>query len=343
MDDPAERRRVDPGRRLADRRVALTPRQRQVLDLVSAGAPNKEIAERLAVSEQAAKQQVSTLLDKFDVKSRAALVSSALALQVTGQRATDLPLEYLFDRAPMAIALLSGADHVFRAVNGTFTEIFGDRRGWIGLPLSDLLTKRERIALAPVDLVYRSGRPVQRVELPVTISDLDGHTVERFLTVTLHPTRDRAGNVAGLIFFGLDVTEQVLLRRRVEALAAEKKAILEQLPPTVSVVVVDRMGRPAFGSGPLRDLLGPGLDPAAPFARHVARIGARWAATGLPLSETNSPSVRALRGEATESEVVFQPADGGPEAHAYVSARPLRDLNGEIMSAVMVFEIRRAT
>lgn len=55
----------------------LTARQRQVLKLLPRGHTNKEIAERLGISEQAAKVQVSKLLRKFGVQNRAALAAIA--------------------------------------------------------------------------------------------------------------------------------------------------------------------------------------------------------------------------------------------------------------------------
>lgn len=55
----------------------LTARQRQVLRLLPEGHTNKEIAQRLGISEQAAKVQISKLLRKFGVHNRAALAAIA--------------------------------------------------------------------------------------------------------------------------------------------------------------------------------------------------------------------------------------------------------------------------
>ncbi|HEV2009802.1 MAG TPA: LuxR C-terminal-related transcriptional regulator [Candidatus Limnocylindria bacterium] len=206
MAPSAERRRSQPGRRFADFWLSLTPRQRLVLDLVSTGASNKEIATKLGTSEQAAKQQVSKLLARFGVESRTGLARSALAIRITGQRASDLPLEYLFDLAPMAMAITTGPEHVFRAVNRTFTELFGDRDGWLGLSLRDVLTPAEAALIPFVDAIYRLGDRLQREGLPIRWSDPDGGAVDRTLTMTIQPTKDATGAVTGLVFFGLDVT-----------------------------------------------------------------------------------------------------------------------------------------
>jgi non-specific serine/threonine protein kinase len=48
----------------------LTPREREVLDLVAEGLTNREIAERLVVTEGTAKNHVHSILGKLEVTSR---------------------------------------------------------------------------------------------------------------------------------------------------------------------------------------------------------------------------------------------------------------------------------
>lgn len=66
--------------RLAERagRPALTPREIQVLDLISRGMRNKEIATALAVSEETIHVHVRNILAKLKVKDRTAAVNVAL-------------------------------------------------------------------------------------------------------------------------------------------------------------------------------------------------------------------------------------------------------------------------
>jgi DNA-binding CsgD family transcriptional regulator len=55
----------------------LTERQAAVLGFIELGLTNKEIAQRLGISENGVKGHVARLLSKFDVPSRAALAASA--------------------------------------------------------------------------------------------------------------------------------------------------------------------------------------------------------------------------------------------------------------------------
>jgi DNA-binding NarL/FixJ family response regulator len=75
---------VAPAERQASRlapspRVALSPRERDVLALVAEGRSNKAIAEALYVSPNTVKTHVASLLRKHDVGSRAHLAALAAA------------------------------------------------------------------------------------------------------------------------------------------------------------------------------------------------------------------------------------------------------------------------
>ena len=62
--------------------LPLSPREREILGLVSAGASNKEIADRLCLAEGTVKNHVTSILVKLDVRDRtqAALRARALGL-----------------------------------------------------------------------------------------------------------------------------------------------------------------------------------------------------------------------------------------------------------------------
>ncbi|MBP7002080.1 alpha/beta fold hydrolase [Amaricoccus sp.] len=68
-----------PARRPALDGAGLTPAEAAVLDLMAAGLDNRAIAARLGKREKTVRNQVSTILDKLGVESRAQAIVAALA------------------------------------------------------------------------------------------------------------------------------------------------------------------------------------------------------------------------------------------------------------------------
>ena len=62
--------RTAPASAADDEPFGLTPRERQVLALVAAGATNREIGQQLYMAEKTASVHVSRILAKLDVRSR---------------------------------------------------------------------------------------------------------------------------------------------------------------------------------------------------------------------------------------------------------------------------------
>jgi DNA-binding NarL/FixJ family response regulator len=61
----------------AARPFGLTPREREVLSLVVEGCPNKEIAQRFAVSEETIKHHLTRMFDKVGAANRLELALTA--------------------------------------------------------------------------------------------------------------------------------------------------------------------------------------------------------------------------------------------------------------------------
>ena len=72
-----QRRRDTPGK--GDERLGrVTPRERQIVDLLSAGASNKEIAKRLNVTERTVKAHLTAIFRKLGLSGRLQLALFAL-------------------------------------------------------------------------------------------------------------------------------------------------------------------------------------------------------------------------------------------------------------------------
>src|SRR5258708_5438504 len=64
------------------RRLGISPRELEVLDLISRGHSNQEIADRLFVSLNTVKTHTSNLFSKLDVKRRTQAIQKAKKLQL---------------------------------------------------------------------------------------------------------------------------------------------------------------------------------------------------------------------------------------------------------------------
>jgi DNA-binding CsgD family transcriptional regulator len=67
---------------VADPEAALTPREREVLELMAEGASNKMIARALGISVHTAKFHVGSVIDKLDATGRTDAVAQAARLGV---------------------------------------------------------------------------------------------------------------------------------------------------------------------------------------------------------------------------------------------------------------------
>jgi DNA-binding NarL/FixJ family response regulator len=73
-----EQRRQDAPGKSDDRLERVTPRERQIVDLLSAGASNKEIAKRLNVTERTVKAHLTAIFRKLGLAGRLQLALFAL-------------------------------------------------------------------------------------------------------------------------------------------------------------------------------------------------------------------------------------------------------------------------
>ena len=348
MDDEArlglsdERRHVPHrprpfGRRAGDQ-VELTERQREVLQLVADGLENKEIAGLLGISEQGVKQQVSVLLKKFDAPSRATLARTALTMKLLGTtaRSTDIPLEYLFDRAPLLIGMTGGPEHRVVLVNRAVRDLFGERQ-YIGLPLREAFQDAEAGVFAHLARIYDTGQAYRTNEQRVRFTLPDGMSREVYLSFIAEPRRSASGAVDGVVFYGWDITENVRMRERLHRLTVEQRTLVEQLP--VGVVYTDERGHPVLVNPVARRILGGTFDPDRPMYAQLDDWKVRLTADGTPLGPAAAPSARALAGWPFDGECDMTSPDGR-ELRLHVSARPLHDERGKVTGAVLLLTER---
>jgi DNA-binding CsgD family transcriptional regulator len=191
----------------------LTPRQDQVLDRVIRGLENKQIARELGVSEQAVKEHVSGLLQRFHVPNRAALAEAGTARRITGAHPVEPSwLQYLFSEAPVMIAMLRGPEHTVEIANEAYRRACGGR-DFIGRPLREVFPEISSEMLAIYDEVFATGVPEIKHEIPARFLR-DGRPELGWGSFAFQPLRGDDGEINGVMVFCLDVTDQVRAREQ---------------------------------------------------------------------------------------------------------------------------------
>jgi signal transduction histidine kinase len=118
---------------------------------------------------------------------------------------------------PGFVAILSGPDHVFDYVNDAYVAMVGQRQ-FLGHSVRQVFPELESQGFYELlDQVYASGEPFSARGLPVRLA---GEATERYIDFLFQPICDDAGQVSGIFAGGYDITDQVRIEKRREALLA---------------------------------------------------------------------------------------------------------------------------
>ena len=322
-------RRRGGGRRLTDRQSAI-------LDMVGEGLGNKDIAQRLTISEQAVKEHVSALLRRLGVPNRAGLAEAAAMLRIVGS--TEVSSEWmhlLFLHAPMLVALLEGPEHRFVAVNEAYRRAAGSQE-LVGRTIREVVPDIDEAGLVKViDESFASGEPRSATDVPARWRRAATPEWQTgYITALVQPMFRADGSVGGVIFFGIDVSAEVEARNTARELADERRVVRDQLPSGVISVARDgaitdlnAVGQQILGVG--GEVVGQGAWDTIVF--HDVR-------TGQPIPLEQRPLHRALRGErVAPGDYIGLVTASGQKIPLRVSAAPLFDADGKVRGAVAVF------
>ncbi|MCA1665406.1 MAG: PAS domain-containing protein, partial [Myxococcales bacterium] len=220
----------------------------------------------------------------------------------------------------------------FTVANGRYRELVG-RRDVVGKTLAEALPELAGQGFDKLlDGVRASGTPYVAHEALVRLDRRGNGVLEDvFVDFVYQPLRDAAGAVFGIMAHAVDTSEQVFARRRIEALAAEREAMLSQIAD--GIITYDRDGRIAFANDAARALM-PALEVGKTVADQRAHVPIlQLDGTMFPPGE--SPSGRARRGERVlDVEWLSGPADG-ERRRLQGSAVPVVDRTGAQIGVVV--------
>lgn len=274
---------------------------------------------RFHTAESGRRYTPADLIVAEELARRAALAMENAKLYRDGQAALQLRdwalseatlerarLHGIFQQAPAHICILRGSQHVVSMANRLFLESVGNRP-IVGIPMREGLPELEQQGF--VDLlnqVYRTGLSHEGKEEPAwTRRTPGGPREERLFNFVCQPMRDAEGAVEGILVYAMDVTQEVMARRRTEALATRQAAVAG-------------LGQRLMEDG-LADLYEVAVSVAA------ETLGAPIGELVETISDEQLLVVRAARGVGTMGEVLLcaERARPGPAGFALQTRTPV--------------------
>jgi PAS domain S-box-containing protein len=171
------------------------------------------------------------------------------ALQMQRQRFLDLHAQ-----APSCMGILKGPDHIFEMANPRYLKLIG-KTDIIGKKAKELFPELESQGLfAAVDHVYATGETFSANEMLVRIDfSGTGQLKDTYLNFIYQAHRDIENNIDGIHFFVIDVTEQVLSRRKIEESEKKYRQIVETA--NEGIWLIDENNRTTFVNNKLCEIL----------------------------------------------------------------------------------------
>ncbi len=226
---------------------------------IHAGGPHARWVEARGQAQFDASGKVvslaGTLMDvtarKGAQREREALLGREAAARAEAEKSRSR-LAGLIENAPVFVCSTRGPTHIFEMANPRYLQLVRRSEEIIGLPVAEAMPEVvEQGFVRLLDGVFATGKPYVGKEILVQLARSEGGgTEEVYVTFIYQPRKEASGAVIGIDTFGFEVTEQVLARQRVEALAqrvrageAQLRLVTDAMPVLVSFVGADQRYR----------------------------------------------------------------------------------------------------
>lgn len=148
----------------------------------------------------------------------------------------------MFAEAPVTMAILKGKEHVFESANELYYK-FSGRTNILGRSVRAVFPEAEGQGIFELmDQTFNTGKSYSVQERLIQL-DVKGHGQKEnlYLSFMFQPYRNEEGAVEGIFYFGVDVTEQVQARKKIEESQKQYVSLMENLP--AAVYTCDAAGR----------------------------------------------------------------------------------------------------
>lgn len=194
------------------------------------------------------------------------------------QKAQDIQSRFrsVTEQSPIAIALLKGRDMVIELGNDKIFEMWGKDSSVTGKRIIDALPEIDgQVFLPMLEKVYDTGESFYGYDILAKLN-YNGELRDVYFDFTYSPLRDDDNNVTGIIVMAADVTERVLINKKIIDSEAKFRSLIEAAPAGIGLFVgrdlivempnqmfIDIVGKgPNIAGKPLREVM-PELDSQA--------------------------------------------------------------------------------
>jgi K+-sensing histidine kinase KdpD len=315
---------------------------------------------QFALSLQTAQQAIDT-----GVFVLVGLTMSVVASRIEGARAEAVRarerLHDLFMQAPANIAILHGPDLRFELANPSYLQT-AHRSAVLGKTVREVFPEAEQEPfMQMLEQVYATGTPFMGTEVWAQMrAQGNGTLTEGFFNFVCQPTRAPNGQMDGVMIHGIEVTEQVRARQRIEELVkqleAEKEALqqsqqeaaarAEQLEAVFEAMaegmsLYDGSGQLLRMNQAAREFLRLAAHPDYPSLPREQR--ASWLSLrdeqGRVLPKDQWPLTRVLQGEVLKGRQALDVRVSDRSGHEFqfsISGAPIRNQHGCIWGAALL-------
>ena len=149
---------------------------------------------------------------------------------------SDSNLHNIFMQMPAAICMLRGSQHIFHLANDRYMQLVGDR-DCIGKPIREAFPELEGQGFFELlDGIYETRKPFIGNEMPVKLDKGNGEFENQYFNFVYQPSYDTNGSMDGIIIHAVEVTEQVLARKKIEESEKRFRILVEQAITPISIL-----------------------------------------------------------------------------------------------------------
>ena len=240
-------------------------------------------------------------------------------------------LQDIYNHIPSGMGIVKGSEYTFELANSLYLKLI-NKKNIVGKTVIEVMPElKSQGIIELLDSVYTTGEPFIATEKLFQF-DINGDKklVDKYLNLLFQVNRDNQGSIDGVVFFVIDVTEQVLSRMKIEESEKQYRELIRELP--VATFSCDADGKVKIYNKAAVDLWGGEPDIEKDLGQGSWKV---FDSEGNPIVPNLCPIAIALReGKIISGMEIIIERKNGERRHVNSHAVPFIDLTGKITGAV---------